>query len=47
MEEEYRERGGGNTFNRRGTQIGPRRDPNAMEIDREKGENKTCYICGK
>jgi len=35
------------TFNRRGTQMGPRRDPNAMDIDREKGENRMCYVCRK
>ena len=36
--------GGGNIFNRGGTQMGPRRDPNAMDIDRERGEDRTCYI---
>ena len=25
-------RGGGNTFNRGGTQTGPRRDPNTMDV---------------
>jgi len=43
MEEGYR--GGGNTFNKGGTQIGPRKDPNAMDIDRRKGGNRTCYVC--
>jgi len=48
MEGEYRgEGGGGNTFNRGGTQVGPRRDPNAMDIDRGRGEDRTCYVCGK
>ena len=39
----YREGGGGNMFNRGGTQVGPRRDPNAMDIDRGRGgeENRT------
>jgi len=45
MEEGYR--GGGNTFNKGGTQIGPRKDPSAMDIDRRKEENRTCYVCGK
>ena len=27
--------------------MGPRRDPNAMDIDREKGENRMCYVCRK
>ena len=42
-------RGGGeeNTFNRGRTQMGPRRDPNAMDIDRGRGGNRTCYVCGK
>jgi len=39
--------GGGNTFNRGGTQIGPRRDPNAMDIDRGKGRDKTYYVYGR
>ena len=41
------EGGGGNMFNRGGTQIGPRRDPNAMDIDREGGGDRICYVCGK
>jgi len=40
-------RGGGNTFNRGGYQTGPRRDPNAMDVDRERGGDRTCYHCGK
>jgi len=40
-EEGYREE---NILNRGETQIGLRRDPNAMDIDRERGEDRTCYI---
>ena len=47
MGEEYREEGGGNMFNREGTQIGSRRDPNAMDIDREREGDRTCYMCRK
>ena len=47
MGEEYREEGGGNMFNREGTQIGSRRDPNAMDIDRGRGGDRMCYVCGK
>jgi len=43
---EYRG-GGGNTFNRGGTQTDPRRDPNAIDVDREKGGDRTCYVCGR
>jgi len=43
----YRGGGGGNTFNRGGTQVGPRRDPNAMDIDRGREGDRTCYMCGK
>jgi len=39
--------GAGNTFNRGGYQTGPRRDPNAMDVDRGRGEDRTCYHCGK
>jgi len=39
--------GGGNTFNRRGYQMGPRRDPNAMDVDRGREGDRTCYHCGK
>jgi len=39
--------GGGNIFNRGGNQTGPQRDPNAMDIDRGRGGNRTCYHCGK
>ena len=27
--------------------MGPRRDPNTMDIDRERGGDRTCYHCGK
>ena len=46
-EGEYRGRGGGNILNRGRTQIGPRRDPNAMDIDRGRGGDRTCYMCRK
>jgi len=36
-----------NMFNREGTQVGPRRDPNAMDINRGRGGDRTCYMCGK
>jgi len=38
---------GGNILNRGGTQMGPRRDPNAMDIDRGRGGDRTYYVCGK
>ena len=47
MEGRYRGRGGGgeeNTSNRGGTQIGPRRDPNTIEIDRGREGDRTCYV---
>jgi len=42
-------RGGGeeNIFNKGGTQVGPRRDPNAIDINRERGGDRICYVCGK
>jgi len=40
-------RGGENTFNRGGNQLGPRRDLNAMDVDRGRGGDKTCYHCEK
>ena len=40
-------RGGGNTFSRGGNQMGLQRDPNAMDVDRERGGDRTCYHCGK
>ena len=27
--------------------MGPRRDPNAMDIDGGRGGDRTCYVCGK
>jgi len=39
--------GGGNMFNRGGYQIGPWRDPNAMDVDRGTGGDRKCYHCGK
>ena len=47
MGEGYRGGGGGNMFNRGRTQVDPRRDPNAMDIDRGRGGDKTYYVCGK
>jgi len=44
---EYRGVEGENTFNKRRTQMGPRRDPNAMDIDREGRGDRICYMCGK
>jgi len=38
---------GGNMFNRGGYQPGPRRDPNAMDVDRGTGEDRKCYHCRK
>jgi len=43
----YRGRGGGNTLDRGGGQTGPRKDPNTIDIDRERGGDKTCYVCRK
>jgi len=39
-------RGGGNTFNRGGNQTGLWKDPNAMEINRNRGGDQKCYYCG-
>jgi len=39
--------GGGNIFNRGGYQTGLWRDPNAMDVDRGRGGDRTCYHCGK
>jgi len=47
MEGGYRGKRGENTFNRGGTQVGPRRDPNTMDIDRGREGDRTCYMCGK
>jgi len=35
----------GNISNRGGNQLGPRRDSNAMDVDRGKGEDRMCYVC--
>jgi len=43
----YRGGGGKNTFNRRGTQVSSRRDLNAMDINRGRGGDRTCYMCKK
>jgi len=43
----YREGEGENVFNRRRTQMDPRRDPNAMDIDKGRGGDRICYVCGK
>jgi len=43
----YRGEEGENMFNRERTQVSPRRDPNAMDIDRGRREDRTCYVCGK
>jgi len=40
-------RGGGNIVNRGGNQSGPRRDPNAIDVDRGRGGNRKCYQCRK
>jgi len=47
IEGEYRGGEGGNMLNRERAQTGPRRDPNAMDVDRGRGGDRTCYICGK
>ena len=47
MEGGYRGRGEGNTLDRGGGQTGPRKDPNAMDIDRGRGGDRMCYVCGK
>jgi len=38
---------GGNTFNRGGYQTGSQRDPNAIDVDRGRGGDRTCYHCGE
>jgi len=43
----WRTGGGGNILNRGGGQMGPRRDLNAMDIDREREGDRTCYVCEK
>ena len=39
--------GGGNMSNRGEAQMGPRRDPNTMDVDRGRGGDRTCYVYGK
>jgi len=39
--------GEGNMSNRGGAQMGPRRDPNTMDVDRGRGGDRMCYICEK
>jgi len=46
-EEGYRGGGEGNMLNRGRTQMGPRRDPNAMDINRGRGGDRTYYMYGK
>jgi len=43
----YRGGEGENTSNRGGAQTGPKRDPNAMDVDKGRGGDRTCYVCGK
>ena len=43
----YRGGGNGNITNRGRAQMGPRRDPNAMDVNRGRGGDRTCYVCGK
>ena len=42
--EGYR-KGGENISNREENQLGPRRNSNAMDVDRGRGEDRTCYVC--
>jgi len=34
-------------LNREGTQMGPRRDQNTIDIDKGRGGDRTCYMYGK
>jgi len=43
----YRGRGGGNMSNRGGAQTDPRRDPNAMDVDKGRRGDRTCYVYRK
>jgi len=47
MEGGYRGEEERNKFNKGKTQIGPRRDPNAIDIDRGREGDRMCYVCGK
>jgi len=38
-------KGGENISNRRGNQLGPRRDSNTIDIDRGREKDRTCYVC--
>jgi len=40
-------RRGENIVNRGGNQSGPWRDPNAIDVNRGKGGDRTCYHCRK
>jgi len=41
-------RGGGSSMPTQGEgQMGPRRDPNTMDVDRGREGDRTCYVCGK
>jgi len=46
-EEGYRGGGSRNTSNREGAQTGPRRDLNAIDVNRGKEGDRTCYVYGK
>jgi len=43
----YKQEGRGNMFNKGRTQVGPRRDPNTMDIDKGREGDRTCYVCRK
>jgi len=43
----YRGGGSRNTTNRGGAQTGPRRDLNAIDVDRGREGDKTCYVYRK
>ena len=40
-------KGGGQNHQERVGQPGPSRDPNTIEVDRQTGGDRTCYVCGK
>jgi len=40
-------KGEGNMVNSEGNQTGPRRDPNTMDVNRERERDIMCYVCGK
>ena len=37
----------GGNISKGGNQTGPQRDPNAMDVDRGREGDRTCYHCGK